>query len=271
MPSRDAISLVQVSDIHLDPRREDDRARCELIRRAVRSLEPDLVVFSGDVSRDACLEPDTLRGVLDLLRDFGPRTAFVPGNHDVGNQVGSKRDIVCDEWIQHWRSTLGDDKFSLTLGGWTFVGIDTQVLTLPQGQEQFDFLERELHAAPQAAVFGHMPLFLREPSEHVSDKSAYWVPPVTLRDRILLLLQTRASLYASGHVHWYARFHPGGTEYLWAPPAYPMIVDDDKFPRSILPQTPGIVHYQFAQSTFSAQVIPLDFPAHVLPIDRADI
>jgi predicted MPP superfamily phosphohydrolase len=74
-PAHDGLRVAQLSDVHVGPRTSP-----EVIRRAVATFAPDLVVLTGDfVSRR---QPE-VDGVRTLLAGLAAPTVAVLGNHDV--------------------------------------------------------------------------------------------------------------------------------------------------------------------------------------------
>jgi uncharacterized protein len=75
----DGISIVQLSDIHAGPFLRD--GDLQDVVKAVNALEPDLVVFTGDL---ICRDADEAQLVLDDLAGITARGGFVAvfGNHD---------------------------------------------------------------------------------------------------------------------------------------------------------------------------------------------
>ena len=83
LPSRLAgRTLVQISDVHVGTRVDDDYVRATF--RRVFALQPDIVVFTGDF---ASYHPGILDHVSEIYRDF-PKgrmaTLGILGNHDYG-------------------------------------------------------------------------------------------------------------------------------------------------------------------------------------------
>jgi hypothetical protein len=78
-PGSRPFRIVQISDLHLDL--WSDEGRIERIAETVESLDPDVVVSTGDLFD---VGPDRLDGALDLLRRLNPRLGkfAVTGNHE---------------------------------------------------------------------------------------------------------------------------------------------------------------------------------------------
>ncbi len=71
---------MQLSDLHYAPGPEAD-VGLDLARRLIDDLEPDLIVVSGDLSRDGLLEQFV--PVVEFLASFGmERVRAIPGNRD---------------------------------------------------------------------------------------------------------------------------------------------------------------------------------------------
>lgn len=78
-PGSSPLRIVQISDLHLDL--WTDRKRIERIADTIASLQPDLMVSTGDLFD---LHPDRLEACLEPLRRLAPRFGklAVTGNHE---------------------------------------------------------------------------------------------------------------------------------------------------------------------------------------------
>ncbi|MBX3685276.1 MAG: metallophosphoesterase [Rhodocyclaceae bacterium] len=75
---RDSLRLIHLSDLHFGDQTQGSAAA---LKQAVRSLRPDLVVVTGDLSqRGRARELETAR---DFLDSFGVPWVATPGNHDL--------------------------------------------------------------------------------------------------------------------------------------------------------------------------------------------
>lgn len=74
------LRIVQLSDLHYAPGPEADFG-LDLARRLIDTLEPELIVVSGDLSREGLLEQFV--PVVEFLASFGmERVRAIPGNRD---------------------------------------------------------------------------------------------------------------------------------------------------------------------------------------------
>jgi 3',5'-cyclic AMP phosphodiesterase CpdA len=144
----DPTRVILVSDTHLSPRVPEARANWEAVLRYVRATAPDLVIHLGDLSMDG-YDPDDLRyGRRQLDRLAVPWHA-VPGNHDVGDnpRPGAPADWTLDaSRLQRWLDIVGPDRWSLTVSGWTLLGLNAQLAGtgLPAEAAQWSWLEEQL-------------------------------------------------------------------------------------------------------------------------------
>jgi 3',5'-cyclic AMP phosphodiesterase CpdA len=71
-------TIVHVSDLHFGA---IDRSLVPLLRDAIRSIEPDLVATSGDLTQHAW--PQEFMEAMEFLRSLPGHLMVVPGNHDL--------------------------------------------------------------------------------------------------------------------------------------------------------------------------------------------
>ena len=275
----DAINLVQVSDLHLDPDDAESIAKFQTVRQVVCALEPDVVVVSGDVSHDAFRNQGMLPRVRKHLLELGPIVHAVPGNHDVGDKLSLvDENPVRERFVDQWCEVFGQDRFTMSPGGpWQIVGLDSQIIGsgFAREAEQLAWLDDALAEADAhnrlLAVFLHMPVFLRRPDEPVPDRGSYWVPDPEARDALLRRLDpARVRLVASGHVHWHlmSRDETGAWR-IWCPPACGLLVDDAKFPLG--GDVAGIMQYRLSEAGIEPRLVPLDVPTRTVLFGRPKV
>ena len=83
--SFDGYRIAQISDLHLGTFGSDTTFVCQLVER-VNSLNPDLIVFTGDLVNQRASEADPFISVLSRL-DARDGVFSILGNHDYGDYV----------------------------------------------------------------------------------------------------------------------------------------------------------------------------------------
>lgn len=220
------LRLLQCSDFHLDARPHDDPRRVEAIRRYVQQLNPDLIVFTGDLVDLGPQDADSLRRGRDRLASFGCPCFALPGNHDVGNKLSIGRHVVTEAAVGQWIDILGYDRFVHDAGDWRILGIDSQITGSGWKceQDQLDWLQSVLDTEQPVAVFSHMPPYLYRCDENPAGREAYWQIDPEPRQQILQLLdRPNVRFMASGHVHWHATFTDDSLPRLWCPACYSVV------------------------------------------------
>ncbi len=208
-----AFRLAQVSDAHLSASRPFFAGNFARVAEAVRAARPDLLVATGDLSLDGADCDEDLRHAEREHARVAAEWVAVPGNHDVGDDLGAQR--VTPERLSRWKRVLGHHGFVRDIPGWRLVGWDTQ--SLAAAPSQWDALEDAIRTAGprRVALFQHKPLC----EERLSDTRVnYW--PVLPADRARLLALFEGglpALVASGHVHQWLDRQGDGIRQVWAP------------------------------------------------------
>ena len=76
-------TVVQISDMHLDPQPGQCETDFDEIRTRIDAEGPDLVVVTGDVSADGHIHSSVFDRVKSQLDLFSVPVHVIPGNHDV--------------------------------------------------------------------------------------------------------------------------------------------------------------------------------------------
>jgi 3',5'-cyclic AMP phosphodiesterase CpdA len=171
---------------------------------AANSLRPAFVVMGGDMVDDPASEAqlETLLRITSSL-DRNIPMFWVPGNHDIADDTVSPT----PHSIEKYREVFGPDYYGFDYGDIRFLVLDTVVIdspahTLGELSEQMAWLEWEIDRAREqrrrVVLFGHHPLFLREPAE----EDCYWNLPRERRDPLLQLIHRGGIKHAfAGHWH----------------------------------------------------------------------
>lgn len=148
---------------------------------------------------------------------------FIPGNHDIGDNVcasgSTGRDITQDR-RQRYLTHFGEDWWSLDVPGWRIIGINSQLLGSGQDaeEEQWRFLSARCANAlgRTIALFVHKPL-------RSSVKQQGCIRDGEFLDASLGEQLNHAcvggglALVCSGHLHQFRMAQIDGVEHVWAP------------------------------------------------------
>jgi Icc-related predicted phosphoesterase len=166
-------TFVHASDTHLSPASVQ---RTRRLRAVVDSIQPDMLLITGDLVRDALRVPKAeassyyeLFGT-EVFSAFRTPVFTVPGNHE---NFGIERDSshVSSTDPQYgramYRGYFGPDYYSFTRGGVHFVGLNTVDIDDQRYYGHVDslqmaWLERDLALVPPTmpvVTFDHIPFF----------------------------------------------------------------------------------------------------------------
>jgi len=192
-----AFTFVQICDTQIGM--VDYETDMESFRKAVEKinvLNPDFVIICGDlVNRN---NEKSYADFNEIKAGFSMPCYCVPGNHDVG-------DKPTNESLAYYRETVGDDYFSFTHKGATFVLVNTQLWKAPvkdETEKQDIWFENTLKAAAgdgnRIIIAGHFPLFLENPDE---GDDYFAISPGKRRKILGLLEQYNVNVMIGGHTH----------------------------------------------------------------------
>jgi len=221
------MTFIHASDTHISPA---SLPRTQRLRALVDSINPGLLLISGDLVRDALRVSEAEAvGYYELF--VKERNAFrtpvftVPGNHEV---FGIERD-TSHVPITHplygramYRHYLGPDYYSFNRGGVHFVGLNTVDIDDQRYYGHVDslqlaWLERDLSLVPPTmpiATFDHIPFFTtieglngysdRPPAPSlitVNGKTVFRHSVSNAGDVLAILRKRRHVLALGGHMH----------------------------------------------------------------------
>lgn len=216
-----AFTLVQLSDIHLSRSRPFFQFNYDIALEAVADIAPDAIVVTGDLALNGPDDAEDVAFAASQLERLPAAWHAVPGNHDVGLVPfsGGLHQAIDGKRLATYRDVFEEDRFETSLGGWTLLGLNSQLLGsgLDAEEEQFDWLAGTLRSSTSpVALFLHYPLFLDHPDETVDSHSV--VRP-SARARLLDLVAGHGGvkLIGSGHLHQEKRIEDAGIQYQWAP------------------------------------------------------
>jgi predicted MPP superfamily phosphohydrolase len=152
----DGLSLVQLSDVHYGMLHENGRLS-DLVRR-VNELQPDLVVFTGDLVDADVSHMDEMAGPLSALKARLGLFA-VMGNHEFFAGADRAEAIMKQAGIQVLR-----DKIEVLPGELQILGIDDPAIARGGGHPLPDFegLIKTLDPEKPSILLYHQPLHFEE-------------------------------------------------------------------------------------------------------------
>jgi 3',5'-cyclic AMP phosphodiesterase CpdA len=219
--------VVQVADLHLSATHDYHQDNWRSVAAWIARESPDLVVANGDlVLEDPDAEADHAFARDSLSRLSAP-CRFLPGNHDIGDNVlfGRMPKRVNDERRARFLRYFGEERWAFDAAGWHFIGVNSQLFGSggqPAETEQWDWLEDDLqrHAGSPMALFTHKPLFLDHPSDadHEDPTLRQSCVDHASRARLLGLCQRHGvRLISTGHKHQTRAFSLDGIYHVWGP------------------------------------------------------
>jgi 3',5'-cyclic AMP phosphodiesterase CpdA len=218
------LRIVHVSDSHLGVDVPYADEHWDAVIAHVAATQPDLVVHTGDVSRDGAGVPADLAHSRDRLAELSVPWLAIAGNHDIGDSDDDEHPVD-DERRRRWNELFGALRWSHERAGWQLVGIDIQTLTTSSdaADEHWAWLQRELRPARPTALFLHRPL--RPWGDAFDEPRRYVVEPH--RARLADLVATGdVRLVASGHVHQHLVRAHDCVAHVWAPSSWAVIPDE---------------------------------------------
>jgi 3',5'-cyclic AMP phosphodiesterase CpdA len=219
-----AFTIVQVSDTHLGPSRPQYTENWRIVAEAVAALRPDLVINTGDMSKDGADSDDDLIYAKARMDELALPWLAIPGNHDVGDdpvsaEGSSPPQEILPARLERYRRIIGDDWWCRDMAGWRLIGLNTQLCNSDMAAEsaQAAFLDEVVTSANgrPIALFVHKPLFARPPAIE-DDPHRFLNPP--MRQRLEAIIRDNdVRLVASGHLHQAHHMLKDGAERIWAP------------------------------------------------------
>jgi len=261
------LRLIQVADLHLGAGQDHHLDNWRKVIAWTARERPDLVVVNGDlVMGDPDEESDHVFARAEIDR-IGVPCRFLPGNHDVGDNVlsGKMPQRVNAERIARFQRHYGEDRWAFTAAGWGFIGLNSQVFGsngLAAEAEQWTWLEHKLtaFAGKRIALFTHKPLFLDHPAEPNSSDSTLSQSCLdrVSRTRLLELAQTHGvKLISCGHKHQTRTFSLDGIYHFWGPST--ACVNGAPTALHWGMREVGFIDYRFHPGGFEHRVVGSDF------------
>ncbi|XWN31301.1 MAG: metallophosphoesterase [Devosia sp.] len=254
--------VIHISDTHLAPGQPETKANFAAAAAHIGRTKPDLVIHTGDVTRDAPGAQDELGYAAQRLRAIDADVLTLPGNHDVGDNPADGGYMpstpVAAPHLAAYRSALGPDRWVETRDDWRFVGLNSLLFLsgLEEDAEQWDWLDDALGDHPRVALFLHKPVWLTAEGTPADPPNRY--VPKAPRARLAALIQkTGVRLVGCGHVHQTRQHRVGKTLFVWAP-GTSFILPEAMQP-TIGEKVCGLVEYDLgADGTVTARLVKPD-------------
>ena len=211
--------FVQIADPQLGfITKSDDFApeqeRMERIIAKVNQLQPDFVVFAGDLVHRPTDEAREAFDALCAKFDRSIPIYLLPGNHDVGNDATS-------EAVEQFIERYGYDRFVRRERDYSIVGYNSCVIKAETDAEpnEYRWLRKQLRRLPRRhpmIVVAHHPIFVNELNEKVTYEN---LTPEMRAKYLALFERFGVDLVLAGHLHMCARGVYHGIELATSGPA----------------------------------------------------
>lgn len=227
LPRKNEFTFIHASDTHLD---SASLPRMRLLQGLVDSIQPDFVLISGDLIRDALRVSDTVAtGRYELYVNEQRRITrpvwTAPGNHEIfgierdKSHVSASHPLYARKMYRHY---LGPDYYSFNYGGVHFIALnsedyDDQSYYGHIDSVQVEWLQGDLALVPASmpvVTFNHIPFFTA--AEMINGYDEESVAPTVIRvggkasfrhtvsnaGEVLEILRAhRYPLALGGHIH----------------------------------------------------------------------
>ena len=211
--------FVQIADPQLGfINKSDDfspeQERMERIIARVNQLQPDFVVFAGDLVHWPTNEAREAFDELCKGFDRSIPIYFLPGNHDVGNDATS-------EAVEEFVARYGSDRFVCHERDYSIVGYNSCVIKAETDAEpeEYRWLRKQLRRLPRrrpTIVVAHHPIFVNKPDEEVTYEN---LTPEMRAKYLALFERFGVDLALAGHLHMCARATYNDIELVTSGPA----------------------------------------------------
>ena len=189
----------------------------------MKAEAPDLIICTGDMSLDGAAASDELAFAARQFERIASPVLFVPGNHDIGNNLPDVRSgeiVITAERRKIYRQHFGDDYWFRDVGSlWRIIGLNSMLFGsgIAGEAEQWEMLEQAIRTAGDRSqmIVQHKPLYHRLPNETEPTQSAIYPEH---RERLKdILARVKRPLACSGHIHHYRTARWGKIAQIWAP------------------------------------------------------
>ena len=177
-----------------------DIARCEKAIAIINELNPDLLLFGGDMAQHA---KDISLEWPRLLEQVKVPWMVTPGNHDFECRLGRGPDRV---GLDRFKGVFGRDHESREIKGWRIIAGNSQFWFQSEAKsEQAEYetwidaeLEKARTCKGRVILASHIPPFAHDPEEPDSYENC---PRVLRAKRLESYLASGARFYLAAHQH----------------------------------------------------------------------
>jgi 3',5'-cyclic AMP phosphodiesterase CpdA len=259
--------LVHVADLHLGAGQEHHFDNWQKVLAWIERERPDLAIANGDLIMGDPDEEADYAFARECMSRLPIPCRFLPGNHDIGDNVISGRMAkrVNDERRARFVRYFGEERWAFERAGWGFVGLNSQLMGSagqPAEAEQWQWLGETLAqmSGKPIAVFLHKPLFLDHPSEPDYEDLMLRQSCIDSASRARLIdscTRHGVRLVSCGHKHQTRSFSLDGIYYLWAPST--ACVNSPPTTLHWGVREVGFIDYRFHPGGFDHRIVGADF------------
>jgi len=225
--------------------------------RYAEKTRPDLIIHTGDVVfEDPDSDTDYEFAAFQMRRLTTP-WRIIPGNHDVGDtEPDPYRGLITEERLGRFRSHFGADRWSVSIGGWQMIGLNSQLFDNHLKEEeadQWEWLEHEVSAAHGRPIglFMHKPPSINTLSEDLFVNKAVGRQS---RARLLDLVEQGAvKLIGSGHLHEHVVVYSRGALLVSAPAVGAVPVGEAVWQLGL--RCNGVVEYRLSNDSVRVRLL----------------
>ena len=261
--------IVLISDSHVTAKTSRFSENLKATRRWIEAMRPDHVVHLGDITADGMGDPAEFALAKALFDGMAIPMHWLPGNHDVGENLGSAKEPPVDvARLADFRSVFGADYWSFEAPGWQIIGLNALLIGsgLAEERVQSDWLDRMLETrAANLGLMLHKPFFRNSSDDR--EEHVRYLPVTARRDMEQRLAAHNLRFVAAGHTHQLRRLRSDAVEHVWVPSIAFVIPDglQETIGRKIvgamvLELTKDGYSFAFVEPPFAVQYNLGDFP-----------
>lgn len=257
MNLRNQTTILHVSDTHMSPQFRPGQDMWTAVVRYAESTRPDFIVHTGDVVFD---DPDSdvdYEFAAFQMRRLTTPWRIVPGNHDIGDtEPDPYPGLISTERLARFRSHFGADRWTVTIGGWQMVGLNSLLFDnhlVDEEAQQWAWLEEQIVVAGERPVglFMHKPPSINSLSEDLFVNKSVGLKS---RGRLLELVKGgKVKLIGSGHLHEHVVLYSRGALLVSAPAVGPVPAGEAIWQLGL--RCNGIVEYRLSEDSVRVRLL----------------
>ena len=218
------MKIALITDTHLAAIAPAFRANCDAARDWIGTIAADMTIHLGDITVDGSKYPEQLDYARDAFAGWPTPIRFIPGNHDIGDNIdphaphGAHEPQIDARRLGLYRAAFGTDRWSFQSDGWTVVGLNAQLFGAGDAEEaaQLAWLDDILAGVTgPLGLMLHKPLFRNGPSD--TERHHRYLPVEQRLDLAGRLDAKDLRFVVCGHTHQLRRIVVAGVEHVWAP------------------------------------------------------